>query len=270
MRTRIFGTTGRAVSVVGQGTWPVPDVAALRRGIELGMTHIDTAEMYGAGRSEELVGEAIGGFPREQLFIVSKVLPEHGGRAHLQRACEQSLQRLGIDELDCYLLHWRGDVDLAETMEGLERLVQSGKVRSIGVSNLDPWDLRDAQAPLCNETLACNQVFYNLLERTIEDHELPWARAHQSALVAYTPLGGLAEHREVLHRIGKLHGVDASTVALAFLLRNPEVFVIPKAATLAHVEANARAGFLELTEDDIREIDAAAPLRRRTGPLPMN
>lgn len=270
MRTRRFGDTGRDVAVVGQGTWPIPDVAALRRGIELGMTHIDTAEMYGDGRSEELVGEAIRGVPREQIFLVSKVLPENGGRENIVRACERSLKRLKVDELDCYLLHWRGDVDLNETMQGLERLIASGKVRSIGVSNLDSWDLRDAESALRRTSIVCNQVLYNLLERTVEDHELLWAREHRSALVAYTPLWGLSEHRDVLQRVGARHGVDASTVALAFLLRHPEVFVIPKASTIEHVETNARAGILELTADDIREIEIAAPVRQRVGPLPTN
>ena len=270
MQKRLFGQTGFSVSAVGQGTWPIPDVAALRRGIELGMTHIDTAEMYGNGRSEELVGEAIRGYAREDLFLVSKVLPENGSRLRLEKACENSLRRVGIDYFDCYLLHWRGDVDLAETMEGLERLVQSGKARSIGVSNLDPWDLRDAKAALTHEKIACNQVLYNLHERTVEEHELPWAREHHSALVAYTPLGGIGQYGDVLQRIADRRGVDASTIALAFLLRNPEVFVIPKASTIAHVEANACAGTLTLSEHEMQEINAAAPVRRRTGPLPMN
>ncbi len=270
MRKQIFGSTGREVAVVGQGTWPIPDVAALRRGIELGMTHIDTAEMYGNGRSEELVGEAIAGFRRDDLFLVSKFLPENGGRKKLVAACEQSLRRLGVSELDCYLLHWRGDFDLDETMQALEALLASGKVRAIGVSNLDPWDLREAQAALEHAVIVCNQVYYNLRERTIEDHELPWAREHGSALVAYTPLGGMTDYHITLERVAARHNVDASTVALAFLLRDPQVFVIPKAATIEHVEANAMAGDIVLSAEDIAEIDAAAPIRERVGPLPMN
>lgn len=270
MRTRLFGGTGREVAIVGQGTWPVPEVAALRRGLALGMTHIDTAEMYGDGRSEELVGEAIRGFPRERLFLVSKVLPENGTGKRLTRACEASLRRLGVDELDCYLLHWRGRPDLAETMAGLEELLRLGRVRSIGVSNLDPWDLREAQASLSRETIACDQVLYNLLERTPEVHELPWTARHGAAFVAYTPLGGLPQHATALQRIADRHGVDASAVALAFLLRHPNAFVIPKAATIAHVEANARAADLELSAEEIAAIDAISPMRERVGALPMN
>ncbi len=270
MPTRLFGTTQRPVAIVGQGTWPIPDVAALRHGLSLGMTHIDTAETYGKGRSEELVGEAIRGFPREQLFLVSKVLPQNGGRKKLQAACEGSLRRLGVSELDCYLLHWRGDGDLAETMEGLEQLVSQGKIRALGVSNLDPWDLREAQAALRQTSIACNQVLYNLEERTVESHELPWAQAHKSALVAYTPLGGMARYESTLQTIGERHKVPASAIALAFLLRTSDVFVIPKAATIAHVEANAQAAYVELTDEEIAAINAAAPLRERNGPLPTN
>ena len=148
MISRSFGTTGRHVPVVGQGTWPIPDRDALRRGIELGLTHIDTAEMYGEGRSEEIVGEAIAPFARESLFIVSKVLPSNGTTRGVARACDRSLRRLKTEYLDAYLLHWRGNVDLAETMRALEALVDAGKIRSLGVSNLDPWDLREASAAL--------------------------------------------------------------------------------------------------------------------------
>jgi diketogulonate reductase-like aldo/keto reductase len=278
MKRRRFGPATLAsrgnfeVPVVGQGSWPMPDRDALRRGIELGMTHIDTAEMYGDGRSEEVVGEAIAPYPRESLFIVSKVLPSNGTASGVARACERSLRRLKTEYLDCYLIHWRGDTDLAETMGALERLVEAGKIRSLGVSNFDPWDLREAAAALRAEPIACNQVLYNLGERTPEHHELPWAHGNESAFVAYTPLARPRSRRgdEVLAEIARRHAVTAEAVALAFLLRDPLAFVIPKANALAHVEANAAAGDLELDPAELAEIDAAFPARERVGALPMN
>jgi len=272
MRRKVFGTTGVEVPAIGQGSWPVPDRDALRRGIELGMTHIDTAEMYGDGRSEEIVGEAIAPYPREALFVVSKVLPSNATRFGAARACDRSLRRLRCDYLDCYLLHWRGDVDLTETMRGLEALVRAGKIRSLGVSNFDPWDLREAAAALEREPIACNQVLYNLGERTPEAAELPWARANSSAFVAYTPLARPknAAGERVLAQIAGRHGVTPEAVALAFLVRDPLSFAIPKARGLEHVEANAAAGDLSLGPDEIAAIDAAYPARKRSGALPMN
>src|SRR5579863_8251684 len=189
MRVKAFGATGALVPVIGQGTWPMPDARALRRGIALGMTHIDTAEMYGDGEAERIVADAIDGVPRDSLFIVTKVLPEHADAAGVRRACTASLSRLRLDHVDCFLIHWRGDVPVDETMGALEGLVEDGKARSIGVSNFDTWDLREASLALRRERIACDQVLYNLRERTIEDHELPWCEANESALVAYTPLG---------------------------------------------------------------------------------
>jgi diketogulonate reductase-like aldo/keto reductase len=272
MQRRRFGGGGPEVSAIGQGTWPVPSRDALRRGIELGLTHIDTAEMYGDGRSEEVVGEAIAPFARESLFIVSKVLPAHATRDGIVRACERSLARLRIDYLDCYLLHWRGETPLDEAMAGLERLLDEGKIRSLGVSNLDPWDLREAAAALERARLACNQVLYNLSERTPEDHELPWAREYGCALVAYTPLGRARSRaaETVLEEIARRQGATAEAIALAFLLRDPLVFAIPKANRIEHVEANARAGEIELAPEEIAAIEAVFPKRERTGPLPMN
>jgi diketogulonate reductase-like aldo/keto reductase len=260
------------VSIVGQGTWPVPNRDALRRGIDLGMTHVDTAEMYGDGRSEEVVGEAIAPYPRESLFIVSKVLPSNGTSRGVARACERSLRRLKTDYLDCYLLHWRGEVDLAETMGALEALVDAGKIRSLGVSNLDPWDLREAASALRRAPIACNQILYNLGERTPEAHELPWARANASAFVAYTPLArpSSSAGERVLGEIAARRGVTAEAVVLAFLARDPLSFVIPKANSLAHVEANAAAGDLTLDANEVAEIDAAYPAHERIGALPMN
>lgn len=280
MITHAFGATGRDVPVVGQGTWNVPlrgaggDEAkrALRRGIELGMVHVDTAEMYGDGGAERVVGEAIRGLPRERLFVVSKVLPYNAGYAGTLAACERSLARLKTDYLDCYLLHWRGSIPLRETMRALEHLLDEGKIRSLGVSNFAVSDLEEAQAALTHAKLACNQVLYHLGERTVEEHELPWCRAHGVALVAYTPFGrGDWTDRSgagVLEEIGRAHGVGARAVILAFLTRDPLAFAIPKASTIAHVEENASAGELRLSDDEIARIDAAFPVRKRRGGIP--
>ena len=272
MQRRRFGSTSFEVSVIGQGTWPLPNVDALRRGIQLGMTHIDTAEMYGDGRSEEMVGEAIAPYARESLFIVSKVVPSNASRTRIATACERSLKRLRTDYLDCYLLHWRGGVDLAETMHGLEALLDAGKIRSLGVSNLDPWDLREAAAALREARIACDQVLYNLGERTPEAHELAWCRENDCAFVAYTPLArpNTKAGERVLADIAARHRVTIEAVALAFLVRDPLAVAIPKANTLAHVEANAAAGDLRLDADELARIDAAFPERERKGALPMN
>jgi len=277
---RPFGSTGRAVPIIGQGTWNVPlrgeraDEAkrALRRGIELGMVHIDTAEMYGDGGAERLVGEAIRGLPREQLFVVSKVLPSNASYDGTLRACDASLKRLGTSYLDCYLLHWRGSVSLGETMRALERLVTDGKIRSLGVSNFEVADLEEAMTALDHETIACNQVLYHLTERTIEEHELPFCSEHGIATVAYTPFGrGDWADRPGAHAIedvARKHAVTPHQVILAFLTRDPSAFAIPKASTVPHAQENAGAGDLRLDPDDIDAIDRAFPVRRRRGGLP--
>ena len=275
MQQKAFGKDGPLVAVIGQGTWPLPDRDALRLGISLGMTHIDTAEMYGEGRSEEIVGEAIRGTPREKLFIVTKVLPHNAHAKGVRRSCERSLKRLGLDFVDCYLLHWRGDVPIEETMAAFERLVDDGLTRSIGVSNFDPWDLNEAAGALATRRLACDQVLYNLAERTVEDHELPWAQTYDCAIVAYTPFGRppldtKKKKYGLLGGIAKRHGTSAAAVALAFLTRDRHVFAIPKASRPEHVKANAQAGELELDNEELRAIDAAFPKRRRSGELPSN
>jgi diketogulonate reductase-like aldo/keto reductase len=280
MISKRFGNAATMVPVIGQGTWNTPvrgnaaDEAkrALRRGIELGMTHIDTAEMYGDGGSEQIIGEAIRDLPRESLFIVSKVVPSNSSYRGTIAACEASLTRLGCEYLDCYLLHWRGSVPLRETMRALETLVTDGKIRSLGVSNFDVEDLREAQSVLERESLACNQILYHLGERTVETHEFTFCRENAIAIVAYTPFGrgdyedgaGVA----VLERIARQHAATVRQVILAFLTRDPIVFTIPKAATIAHVEENAGAGDLTLEPADIEAIDAAFPVRTRRGGLP--
>jgi diketogulonate reductase-like aldo/keto reductase len=277
---RRFGPLDRVVPVVGQGTWNVPlrgeraDDAkrALRRGVELGMVHIDSAEMYGDGGAERLVGEAIRGLPRDQLFLVSKVLPSNATYDGTLRACEASLQRLGVEYLDCYLLHWRGSVPLGETMRALETLVQQGKIRALGVSNFEVDALAEARAALEREPIACNQVLYHLGERTIELHELPYCREHDIAIVAYTPFGrGEWEERrgaKTLEQIAGKHGATARQVILAFLTRDPNAFAIPKASSVTHVEENAGAGELRLDDEDSAAIDAAFPVRKRRGGIP--
>ncbi len=280
MIARNFGSGFPCVPVIGQGTWNVPlrgaardeAIRALRAGVDLGMVHIDTAEMYGDGGAESLVGEAIDGLPREQLFLVSKVLPSNASYNGTIKACHASMKRMRVDYLDCYLLHWRGSVPLSETMRALEQLVADGDIRALGVSNFEVADLREAQAALKRERIACNQVLYHLGERTIEAHEVPFCQAAGIAIVAYTPFGRGDWHDapgvKVLERIAKAHGVTAHAVILAFLTREELTFAIPKAAKLGHVAENAAAGEVLLTADEIAAIDSAFPVHRRRGGLP--
>lgn len=274
MQHKPFGATGVEVAVVGQGTWDVPERGAraeearhaLRCGIELGMTHVDTAEMYGAGRVEELVREAIAGIPRESLFVATKVLP---GNAHFRgtlAAAERSLKRLGLDYVDLYMLHWQGEHPLEETMRALERLVRDGKTRFVGVSNFDAGEMIEAAASLGAIPLACNQILYHLNERGAEHRVIPAARSHDIAVVAYTPFGRGRFPREqtagggVLERVARKHGATPRQVILAFLTREPHVFTIPKASQVAHVRENAGAGDVRLDDGDVAAIDAAFPL----------
>ena len=274
MIVRTFGSTGKAVARIGQGTWNVAergDAAgeakrALLHGIELGMTHIDTAEMYGDGRAEELIGEAIreGKIRREQLFIVSKVLPSNASYEGTLRACERSLKRLGSDYLDCYLLHWRGSQPLSDTMRALEKLVDDGKTKALGVSNFDVEDLEEASAALQRHPLACNQVLYHLKERGIEHRVLPWCKKNNVAITAYTPFGrGLpgtnTPQGRVLAEVAAKHRTGAHAVTLAFLTRDDDVFTIPKASSGKHVDENAAAGDLQLDHQDIAAIERAFP-----------
>ena len=274
MEQRNFGLTKRAVPVVGQGTWRFDDVArdvairALHTGLDLGMTHIDTAEMYG---TEDLVADAITG-RRENVFLVSKVLPEHASRNGTLAACEKSLKRLRTDRLDCYLLHWRGHFALADTFAAFEHLVRGGKILSWGVSNFDVSDLTEAWriAP----HFVCNQVLYNLTERAIEHAVLPWCEEHGVAVVAYSPFGEgrfpseRTKGGRVLHEIATAHGATARQVALRFLLRNTSVFVIPKASNPDHAAENAGTGDFRLTAGEMAQIDEAFPLGRNRGELP--
>ena len=247
-------------------------VAALRHGLDLGMTHVDTAEMY--GEAEDIVGEAIAG-RRDEVFLVSKVLPGNASRRGAMHACERSLARLRTDHLDVYLLHWwTGEHPLEDTIAAFQRLQRDGKIRSWGVSNFDEADLDEAWR-IGGAGLACNQVLYHLKERAIEHAVLPWCERHGVAVVGYTPFGrgrfpgpGTAGGR-VLQEIADAHGGTPRQVALAFLIRRPSLFAIPKAANADHAAENAAAGTLRLTEADLARIDQAFPRGPRPRELPM-
>ena len=279
MQQRAFGTTQRAVSIMGQGSWQIEKdrkadaIAALRAGLDLGLTHIDTAEMYGDGASERLIAEAIGG-RRDEAFLVSKVLPSNASARRTISACEQSLRNLGTDRLDCYLLHWRGRYPLAETAGAFESLRRDGKILSWGVSNFDVDDLEEVTA--IAGPPACNQVLYHLGERAVEHAVLPWCESRGVALVAYTPLGkssgvydGNGAGSRALQQIAARHGATPRQVALRFLLRHSSVFVIPKAASVAHVRENAAAVDVDLTDADCAAIDAAFSRGAAPRGLPM-
>ncbi len=280
MATRPFGPTGRDVPAIGQGSWYIERgdrneaVAALRRGLDLGLTHLDTAEMYGDGRSEAIIGEAIAG-RREEVFLVSKVLPHHASKAGVRAACERSLRHLKTDRLDCYLLHWRGPHPLAETVAAFEALKSEGKILSWGVSNFDEDDLDEALEAAGPGRIACNQVLYHLRERAIEHAVIPWCERHGVAVTAYSPFGhdgfpaAGSPGGQVLAEIAMAHGASPRQVALAFLTRRASVFAIPKAGTQGHVEDNAGALRLTLTEDELARIGAAFPRGRKPSSLPM-
>jgi len=279
MQQRRFGSTAREVAIIGQGTWYMEHarrasaVAALRRGIDLGMTHIDTAEMYGSGAAEEIIAEAIEG-RRDEVFLVSKVLPHNASRKGTIAACDRSLARLRTDRIDCYLLHWRGQHPLEETIAAFEQLCQEGKIMAWGVSNFDESDLEEARQIAGAGRIACNQVLYHLEQRAIEHAVIPWCERHHVAVVAYSPFGhgGFPGPRtaggEVLQEIAETHNATARQVALSFLTRRSALFAIPKAANVEHAAENAGAGDLRLTEAEIKHIDTAFPLGRSRS-LPM-
>jgi diketogulonate reductase-like aldo/keto reductase len=268
---------GRKVPVLGQGTWKMgedrrrraDEVAALRLGIELGMTLIDTAEMYADGGSEEVVREAIEG-RRDEVFLVSKVLPSNASRASVIRACEQSLRRLGTDRLDLYLLHWRGGVPLAETVAAFETLKDQGKILGWGVSNFDMDDMEELGSIPGGKSVQTNQVLYNLSSRGIDYELLPQSAKDGIPVMAYSPVGqGDLTRDRRLAAIGERHGATAAQIALAWTLRHPDVISIPKAASLDHVRENRAALDIRLTDADLADLDAAFPPPRRKRPLEM-
>ena len=258
---------GERVPALGQGTWHMgetrrimeQEAAAVRLGIELGMTLIDTAEMYGNGGAEEMVARAAEGL-RDELFIVSKVYPHNASRTGVIAACERSLARLRTDRIDLYLLHWRGSTPLAETLAGFEQLVRDGKIRHYGVSNFDRADMAEWVALKGGESVAANQVLYNLSRRGPEWDLLPWCRERGIAIMAYTPLGqGSLLHNRTLADIARRSDATPAQVALAWLLRQEGMIVIPKAAHLDHVRDNCGALNVLLTQEDLAALDRAFP-----------
>ena len=274
-----FGWTSEQLPLIGQGTWMLEQdpreqaIESLRLGIDLGMTLIDTAEMYGNGRAEEIVGEAIHG-RRTGLFIVSKVLPSNASYDGTRRACERSLKRIGIDQLDLYLLHWPGSHPVGETMRGLESLVRDGATRYIGVSNFDVGDLKSAQRALKNERMACNQVLYHLGDRAIERRLIPYCQEQEIAVMGYSPFG----HRSfpkpngkpgrLLGDVAKRTGRTPRQVVLNFLTRDG-VFAIPKSGKTDHVNENAGGEGWRLPEEEVEAINGVFPAPDHDVPLGM-
>lgn len=264
--------SGEAVPALGQGTWFMgetpqsrgEELAALRAGLDLGMTLIDTAEMYGDGSAEELIAEAIKG-RRSEVFIVSKVYPHNATRKGAIKACERSLNRLGTDTIDLYLLHWRGSTPLSETLEAFQSLRQDGKIRYYGVSNFDRSDMEEWTSMPGGEAVATNQVLYNLQRRGVEWDLLPWCRECNIPIMAYSPLehpanghGSLLSD-STLQAIAERHKATPAQIALAWLLHQPEIIVIPKAASVEHVRENHAALDIKLGKGDLAELDNAFP-----------
>jgi diketogulonate reductase-like aldo/keto reductase len=268
---------GEPIPVLGQGTWHMAEdpgrrqdeINALRVGLDLGLTLIDTAEMYADGGAEELVGEAIAG-RREEVFLVSKVLPEHATKRGTVAACERSLRRLRTERLDLYLLHWREDVPLEATLEGFAALVRAGMIRNWGVSNFDISDMRELERLPGGTSVATDQVLYNLQRRGIEWDLLPWCRARRIPIMAYSPIGqGRMLKHPVLRKVASRHRATPAQVALAWLLRQELVCAIPKAGTPDHVRENRAALQVRLTEQDLTELDRAFPPPDGPRPLEM-
>jgi diketogulonate reductase-like aldo/keto reductase len=268
--------TGAAIPVLGMGTWGLAEdpghradeIASLRAGLDMGMTLIDTAEMYANGRAEELVREALGG-RRHEAFLVTKVLPRNATRRGTVEACERSLRRLGTDRIDLYLLHWRGGAQLPETLAAFARLADSGKIRYWGVSNFDQSDLAELMDLPGGEAVATDQVLYNLTRRGVEYDLLPWCRDHHLPVMAYSPIeqGRMLGDPSLL-RVAERHGVTSAQVALAWVLRRDGLCAIPRASTPGHVRDNRAALDLRLTDDDVATLDRGYPPPR--GPQPLD
>ena len=268
---------GEIVPAFGQGTWHMgedrrragDEEAALKLGIELGFSLIDTAEMYGQGVAEEIVARATKGV-RDRLFIVSKVLPYNASRQGVIDACERSLKRLNTDWIDLYLLHWRGSVPLAETLAGFDRLQRDGKIRHHGVSNFALDDMKEWVGLAGGDTVAANQILYNLSRRGPEWELIPWCRERRIAIMAYTPLeqGRILGNRG-LREVADRHRATPAQVALAWLLRQDGMIVIPKATRLEHVRDNRGAAEVQLSAADLAALDAAFPPPKGKSPLGM-
>ena len=264
--------SGRPIPVLGQGTWRMgedsprrrSEVAAIRIGLDLGMSLVDTAEMYGEGGAEEVAGEAIAD-RRDEVFIVTKVYPHNATRRGAIAACERSLQRLKTDHIELYLLHWRGDVRLADTVDAFQQLKQQGKIVDYGVSNFDVDDMEEASALQGGDEIAANQVLYSLAHRGIEFDLLPWCRERGVPIMAYSPLGidraeqkRMLDHKSVIS-IAARHNATPAQIALAWILRHPDLIVIPKASSPEHIRENRAAHDIKLTDSDLQELDHAFP-----------
>jgi diketogulonate reductase-like aldo/keto reductase len=276
MKTVSLGN-GQTVPALGIGTWKMgesvsrrdDELAALRRSIDLGMTLIDTAEMYGEGAAEELIAEAIHG-RRDQVFLVSKVYPHNAGRRGAVDACDRSLRRLRVDRIDLYLLHWRGSIPLDETFAAFEKLVDDGKIGAYGVSNLDTKDMQEVWKIPSGKRVVVNQILYNLTRRAVEHDLLHWCRQRKVAIMAYSPVeqGDLLRNRKLIE-VARNRGATPAQVAIAWLLAQPEVIVIPKAGNPRHVEENRGAADIQLTAAEMDALDRAFPRPRERRPLEM-
>lgn len=269
--------SGQTIPILGMGTWQMgeniherqSEIKALRHGLDLGLSLIDTAEMYGEGGAEEVIAEAIAA-RRSEVFLVSKVYPYNASRRGVIAACERSLKRLKTDYLDLYLLHWRGSVPLAETLEAFQELQQSGKVRSYGVSNFDVADMQTAIALKHGSGIVTNQVLYNLTRRGVELNLLPWCRQRNIPIMAYSPVeqGRLLNHK-TLKAIAQDRGVSTAQVAIAWLLHQEQTIVIPKSSRIDHVEQNRAALDLKLSDEELQLLNTAFPQPRQSVPLEM-
>ena len=282
IRNKKFGWANIEIPVLGQGTWMIEGdqlqerkaIEALRLGLDLGLSHIDTAEMYGNGRAEELVGEAIS-TRRSEVFLVSKVLPQNASYKGTLKACERSLKRLKTEWLDLYLLHWQGQYPIKETMRAMETLVDQGKIRFIGVSNFDLDQIKEAEQALNHHRLLCNQVLYHLGDRGIERHLIPYCSAQEISVVAYSPFGHSdfpslhSKGGKLLSEIASSRGRTIRQIILNFLTRNPAVFTIPKASKTQHVHENSGSTDWDLLKEDIEIIDQALPAPDYDVPLGM-
>jgi diketogulonate reductase-like aldo/keto reductase len=277
MKTVIL-SDGKRVPTLGQGTWRMgesksaraSEIAALRLGIELGMSLIDTAEMYGDGGAEEIVAEAIHG-QREGIFVVTKVYPHNASRSELPKACQRSLKRLRIDAIDLYLLHWRERTPLEEIVDAFEKLRAAGKIKRWGVSNFDLDDMEELLSLEDGSNCAANQVLYNLQNREIEFDLLPWSHTYKIPIMAYSPVGhsGQLLRNALLKRIAQSHDATPAQIALAWVLRQPGVIAIPKASNEKHVRENAPSIDIKLTKEDLAALDEEFPPPKSKRPLPI-
>lgn len=269
--------SGQQIPVLGMGTWQMgenaknrqTEINALRHGLDLGLSLIDTAEMYGEGGAEEVIAQAIAN-RRESVFLVSKVYPHNASKQGAIAACERSLKRLKTDYIDLYLLHWRGSIPLAETLEAFQTLQQAGKIRSYGVSNFDVEDMEEVSQLKGGNAVVTNQVLYNLMRRGIELNLLPWCREHNIPIMAYSPIeqGRLLNNR-TLNTLAQKRGVTAAQIALAWVLHQENVIAIPKSSRIDHLEQNFAALNLKLNADELAALDAAFPLPTKPVPLQM-